>query len=118
MNNRATPRSADEGAETKVPAHVRGLKSVRPQLSSSVQPRSDHQRRSSDHPMQSTQTPTAGLLVAVAVRWLEPWAEPLPGQPGCCSQGLKIADRDGTLTFPAATSPTLAAILLVPQQTW
>lgn len=60
----------------------------------------------------------AGLLMSVPVCWLEPWAEPLPGQLGCCSQGLKIADRDGTLTFPAATSTTLVATLLVPQQTW
>lgn len=59
MNNRATPQCADEEAKTKVLAHVRGLKSVPPQLSSSMQPRSDHQRRSSDHPMQSEQTPTA-----------------------------------------------------------
>lgn len=59
MNNRATPHSADEGAETKVLAHVRGLKSVLPQLCSSMQPRSDHQRCSGDHPMQSKQTPTA-----------------------------------------------------------
>lgn len=119
MNNQATPHCADEGTETKVLAHVRGLKSVLSQLSSSTQPRSDHQRRSSDHPMCSPSRRRAQVCwVSVPVSWIEPWAEPLPGQPGCCSQCLKIADRDGTLTFPAATSTTLAAILLVPRQTW
>lgn len=65
MNNQATPHCADEGTETKVLAHVRGLKSVLSQLSSSTQPRSDHQRRSSDHPMCSPsrrRQPSAGLL--------------------------------------------------------
>lgn len=81
MNNRATPHSADEGAETKVLAHVRGLKSVLPQLCSSMQPRSDHQRCSSDHPMQSKQTPTAARrsagvgagALAWAVGWTTSW---------------------------------------------
>lgn len=100
-------------ALTRGLTHVHGRKSVLPQLSSSMQPPqwSPAALQWPSDAVQADARRTAG--VGAGAGWTTSWPA------GLLLPGSENSEyRDGTFTFPAATSTTLAATLLVPQQTW